>query len=105
MAESGWREFTCQDCGINVVTLDIDKARVLCLVCEFIRTVPDMDEDTKLRLRGGYDYRRQLPVPFFVRWVTVFRMVITHEPGKTPVAYGANIMVPMIVYTLPGYEP
>lgn len=45
-------EFVCEDCGIDVIQLGYHDGLSVCGVCRFIRTVPNMSENTKSFLRG-----------------------------------------------------
>jgi hypothetical protein len=44
--------FTCSDCGTEVSHSGPHDGNPVCLICRWIREVPYMSEDMKLKLRG-----------------------------------------------------
>jgi hypothetical protein len=44
------REFDCEDCGVHVYTWGDDKATT-CLVCTWIRSMPDLTEGEIAEIR------------------------------------------------------
>lgn len=48
-----YAEFSCEDCGGDIIALGCHDGIPVCYVCRFIRGCPGMPEEVKAKLRGN----------------------------------------------------